>query len=1007
MQRKYIFKKLFTIAFIFILGVILSSCQIKSNKVPYGDLDANKTILKSTKGDKTFDIKEKELYNLLRPKSANILKKLVDNAALEAYVKKIDFNKKEHKEFLTKKLNKTVFGDEKEKTIKFLTKDQLWQKFVTFKNKREYLLDYPIDKLEEKVTAEILKEEKDRNFSDYENDILKLHQNDLAKRLVVYEYLTEAKNGKKKNEALVDIKKDTNYIDPEKDYLTYYKENMLKWKLSFFAIDLVNEQEFNELMMNHGVEYDAAGTIIKSEPLKTKSNSNKFYKIPDIRTGKDSEGNPLDFSSKEGKEKYKYLIEYIENDLIKNGHLRKEIKSAEDLLTKKPNAQDFKNYWTNYKFNTSTDTKYYKETEVKVDNGDLLRVFVNFYNKLNNTSLTVEADGDNFYKVMIEAGKEFKTKYTPEEIDELKFKKVLYEDLKFEYDKDGNIDKSKSSSFYSIKPTSKFGDKSFLIYKIWEDRKDIAKVYDFKEKKFKTDTEAKKELEKINKEIKEKIIEKKITDKLVETRYNELLKNKKVYIFDPIIRISFDKAKYTYSTKKYFLNENTIAKIGDKEITVRELYNQLYRSVGMATAISYLSDKFIYEEYKNKLDAKDKEEAKKSLENTLLAFSQGRDSGYNANIGRDLYLQHKFGYSTFNEVLEHKFYVDRAKTFFSKDLPNILPDYYKKIHEIANEFYAKKMNAKVSHILFSVDKDLDGKPDNPNSLTAEEREKLEKAILSLIQIIKEDVAKGSKNFEENLKATVERYKNAMRVVKTRNDFLTNQEYEDYKQTSTYIFGEAKKAGLNLKYESIGNMDETSFSKYDAVFFKRVKKLFDTAKNIDEKNFPYVDVAESNFGSNPGNVSFNEIRSNFGWHAINIEKITKTPSAKTDKEYKSELKDANGKNLTVPANPKDEISLEQTEVYIKENNSSYGVKITQSTAIKNQLSNISSKLNVYGDLGYILIVKKLNLAGGNSTYENELTEFKKQLRENFYGNSKYNQLYKDFWGNDNLLERFGL
>ena len=60
---------------------------------------------------------DKELYNLLRPKSANILKKLVDNAALEAYVKKIDFNKKEHKEFLTKKLNKTVFGDEKEKTI--------------------------------------------------------------------------------------------------------------------------------------------------------------------------------------------------------------------------------------------------------------------------------------------------------------------------------------------------------------------------------------------------------------------------------------------------------------------------------------------------------------------------------------------------------------------------------------------------------------------------------------------------------------------------------------------------------------------------------------------------------------------------------------------------------------------------------------------------------------------------------------------------------------------------
>lgn len=1005
MQKKHIFKKLFTIAFIFILGVILSSCQLKSNRVPYGDLDANKTILKSTKGDKVFDIKEKELYNLLRPKSANILKKLVDNAALEDYVKKIDFNKKEHKEFLTKKLNKTVFGDEKDKNIKFLSKDQIWQKFVTFKNKRNFLLDYPIEKLEQKVTAEILKEAKDRDFSNYENEILKLHQNDLAKRLVVYEYLTEAKNGKKKNEALVDIKKDTNYIDPEKDYLTYYKENMLKWKLSFFAVDLVNEQEFNDLMMNHGVEYDSAGTQIKGAPLKTKSNSNKFYQIPDIRTGKDSEGNTLDFTSAAGKEKYKYLIEYIENDLIKNGHLRKEIKTAEDLLTKKPNAQDFKNYWTNYKFNTSSDAKYYKETEIKIENGDLLKVFVSFYNKLNNTNLTVESDGTNLWKVM-DGANEFKTKYTPEEIDELKFKKVLYEDLKFEKkDKSEEIDYTKGT-FYSIKPTSKFGDKSFLAYKIWEDRKDIEKVYDFKEKKFKTTDEAKKELPAINKEIKEKIIEKKITDKLVESRYNELLKNKKVHVFDPIIRISFDKAKYTYSTKKYFLDENTIAQVGDKKITVRELYTQLYKAVGIATAISYLSDKFIYEEYKNKLDAKDKEEARKSLENTLLAFSQGRDSGYNPNIGRDLYLQHKFGYATFDEVLEHKFYVDRAKTFFSKDLPNLLPDYYKKVHEIANSFYDKKMNAKVSHILFSVDKDLDGKPDNPNALTPEERAKLEKAILSLIQIIKEDVAKGTKNFEDNLKATVERYKNATRIVKTRKDFSTAQEYDEYKQTSSYIFGEAKKAGLNLKYESIGNMDETSFSKYDSVFFKRVKKLFDTAKNIDEKNFPYVDVNENNFGTNPGNVSFDEIRSNFGWHAINIEKITKTPSAKTDKEYKSELKDANGKNLTAPANPQDKISLEQTETYIKENNSSYGVKITNSTAIKNQLSNILSKLNVYGDLGYILIVKRLNLAGGNKTFEDELTEFKNQLRENFYGNSKYNQLYQDFWGND-LLDKFGL
>lgn len=1047
MKFKQIFKKLA----LFIIGVFILltgfACKAKqAKKVPYGDL-GEKVVLKATYDGKDFTINEKQLYDLFRNKSYDVLKKLIDKEALKDYLAKIDLTNEEHKQLLVDELNTTVFGEKDVEKLKLQSSHQLYTRFVSFKNAKSYLSDYPIGKLEEKVIAELDKANpQERDFTNYEADLLSIGHNKLAKRLLAYEYLTNPVNGKDKNQALIDIEKDPNYIDPKGSaFLTKFKDNhAYVYDINYFAVDFINQEEFDlaNAKLANPVKYSTNGT---------------FYLIPDIR--KDKATSLIDLTEaqvfKDGapnekkdnfNEDYEwtYLYKLIQKQLIDAKLVRPEIKKPEDLIGN-ITLKEYQTYISKYEPRNEEGIKRHKDTIIKIEGDEteyrVIDYFVDLYNIVHGKSLKAEGAivaGDNpSCSIVIKDGaKDFKTRFTYEEMKNSSLKDFLYKDLKFTHTKVGSgeteksvIDYTKNTNF-SSKLSSKFGDRYFFAYKIHEYRykedgvENRADIFDYQNLKFRTHNEgddASKFLPPaLYQLLRNEIIQDKASDSLGNTRFNELLKEKKFQIFDPLQRISFDQGSVSYDSKKLFLDDNAVARVGeDTTISVRKFYEEMFHVFGISLAISNLSEQIIWEKYKDKLTAERKNELKKSLEIQVSNFGQGADQSYNPSIGRDLYLQHKYGYKTMDEVLVHRFYADDVKRLFSKDMPSLIPDYANKLTTFANSYYDRKFSVEVSHILFSVDLNQDGTPDNPNSPEVKkEHTEILNAIRNIWTHLQEVAAKGSGSKIENFKKAVELYNSATRIQKTNEDFKSAQDYADYKETAAFVFALSKRGiSINLKLEESMNLNETSFNQYDRVFHNRTNKLYTklVAANTQDKDLPIFDW--NDFDLSDDSVVNNEFMSNFGWHNIIVTKITKQKSAAMKKDYTSEMKDENGNAITCPKNTNEKVSLEQVQTYLKERTTDQGVKIDSSTdsmentgSIGLQISAIDSKVTVYGDLGNLVILKEYQFAAPKESVKTKLEEFKQQTINTINGNSKYSKEYQTLWatpdGTANIVKYFG-
>lgn len=1053
MKFKQALKKLTIFILLGVVLVSLFACKAKEkSKIPYGNID-EKVILTAKDNGKEFEITEKTLYNLFRNKSSDILKRIIDHKVLEEQFKEIDNiladeenpKNKDYKKFLIDEVNQTVFAEKDINLLRIKTKDQLYQNFIGFKGRKSMLKDFKMDLLEEKVNTELEKENHlDRNFQNYDKEILKLGYPKLAKRILAYNYLTEEKHGPDKNQALIDIEKDPYYINPKSnDYLKHFeKEYAYKHDVNFFAVDFINQEEF-----------DLAQAKLE-KPVKIASNG-EFYLIPDIRI-KQGEPGFVDITEakvfKDGKPnaeknnynydyEYTYLYKLIKEKIIGKPSVRKDIKNPEDLIGNLT-LDEYKLYIKEYSPEFNEDNKRHNDIKLEVEKGDyrIINFFVDLYNLIYKPEKKLTVSGEKDSIVIKQDTEIFKTNYTYEEMKDSRLKDFIYKDLKFttKEEKVGGetkrlIDYNKNT-FYSTKLSNKFGNRFFFVYKITDNTNEVKiagdytlkDIYNYEKNQFtllrKTEDPEKAESvkEHLPKEVytllHDDLIKEKASESLGNVRFDKLLEEKKVFVYDPMQRISFDQGNVEYSKDKFFLDDDTIAQVGDTKISVREFYEEMFYVYGIDIAIAHLIEEITWEKYQDKLTDIEKNDQKNALEVQLSNFSQGADHQYSPTMGRSLYLQHKFGYDNTRDVLVHFFYKNKVKEHLTKEIPEMVDDYPKKLTEFSNHYYDKKFEVKVSHILYSVDFNLDGTPDNPNSKELiEKREDIINAIKEITIVLNDVASKVGDSEKESYKKAIERYSETPRIEKVKEDFATTEDWLDYKESAKYKFVKTKqKVAIDLKLEENMTITETSFSQYDSVFYNRAKELYPKYKDLKEKDFPKFD-----FETDPKpveNKDYEKYMSNFGWHNIIVEEITKPKSAKMKKEYVSEIKLEDGTEIKAAQNLDDKVSLDQVKAYLQESKTKYKVKIdSDEEVMKNkgqigsQISPIHSKITVYGEFGNLLILKTYDIKSQDDSIQKELDKFKNNKKEAINSHSKYNTDYQSLWetpdGSESIVDFF--
>ena len=1018
MNIKKIISRLVLTTLMFFVGLSFFACKKASDKVPYGDI-GDKEVFTASYGGKTYSVTEKDLYKDFRRQAADTLNRLIETKSLASQVKNIDLKDNDHRKFLVKYLNKTVLGTDDEKKLQFSDAANLYQSLMKFVSSHSYPSYYDINLLKEKLIEIIDKNPADRNFTydgDEYNELLMLGALQLAKKIYAKEVL----------EKLVDNKKDKNYIKDDKeasknDYLTKFKNSEKNnYGVSFFAVDFTSEDELNQILYN----------LRDTKPIKISSNGTWYY-VPDIRKMSLADIN---------KPEYKYLKEYIEKDLLTKKLDITKYKTLEDVMDGKIDDKGFTEYMTSYKIDANRKDGNKSDEEISKNDDHkktILEILIKIYNTIHDRyedQLTLEGDNVGNFKIKHSNGDDYKTTFTAEEMKKHLLKSELYDTLKFNYKKEGenyepDLKKSKLvlERLTKVYGNSNGGGRKYLIFKFREDKKrlELNKIFDYSKNEFvdAKDDATKKALADKKAQLKKDIIEDKLTQSYIDTTFKDYLKDKNLSIYDPLQRISFQKKKIEYSKTNLFKNNDVIATINDTDITVREFYNELLAQVGINLAVNKIYNEVVKTKYLEKVTKEDKDAIYHAIKNDLANFSRGYNKNYDAQIGRDLYLQHAYGVTSFNEALE-KAYADKAKEYFSKDMPRLFggdtndkeksKKYYKDLAKIAGEYYKKAFSLKVQHLLFSVDDDLDGNPDNPASLSESRRAEIENALRPLTAKLKIEESKGLKNLIKNLDEVIAEYVKASRYVKTRDKFTSDEDYEKYTKSGDYIYGNLKKAGISIKKEDIKEkITEKSFEKYDKVFFERCKFLYDKFK--DSKEFPQADLIQE-YG-----FAFGEIRSSFGWHQVIVESVEKPKSAKTNKDYTSKIKNE-GDDLKVAKNEKDEVQPDQVEVYLRESNEKkYTVEVEGKEAIKAQLDPVLSRINTAGEFGILLLFHIFKMKKGTYEVKDELMkktfEIYKETSVNRFNNFAwrklpdgklkiYNKEYCKLWTNwDNDKQEF--
>ena len=386
------------------------------------------------------------------------------------------------------------------------------------------------------------------------------------------------------------------------------------------------------------------------------------------------------------------------------------------------------------------------------------------------------------------------------------------------------------------------------------------------------------------------------------TAINELLLNAEVTIYDPVYDTLFaqdNKNHKRLEANSSAWNNNLVAKVGNKEITVADFYAKLESQLGYSTAADYLTTKILLADtkYTSKLTGKDLEAIEANYENAMNSFENNEyeSYGYPASMDENVFKFLYFGNTSKEEII-NGFKAQKLWEYKIADKPE---SYYDALEHFGKNYTEKYFNLSVKHVLLFVDYDSDGTPDDPelfmNKLTAEDAEKFENKIEELFNLY---LAEVNYLVEKDWAKLVD----ALTYV--QKEFYSNGlVHHTESATDTWADYKVDSFGIGITVEDLSSVNVTNASNYVTEFGEGVQKLYNklVAEKIIENNkldkdyLPTKAIEEATEDKEAYN---HIIKTSYGYHILGVYDCDDYTDAKyTADDDRSEIY----KDITVTLN----------------------------------------------------------------------------------------------------------
>lgn len=895
MNKQRIFKSFMVFLLAIFAAVMLTACGGGSN-YPIEGIEREGVYAKA--GEIT--VTNEELYNEFRFEGLPTLTTMIDEKILADYLAKIDLSQEDQKEYLIDQINDSVYGlNDLEQLEKYYGGEDREGskriKVLTFVDNLVVVGKIPTNE-KDAIVTELMDS---LTFDDYENEtLLSLFENKLAQRILAQEKLAEE---------LEDEESDA-YIE-EKDLVSQWKSyHKGRYDVKVFIVDFLNIKEQKAVLKKLGVKIFSTG---------------QWIHIPDIRIPEGNEGY-VDVSADT----------YI-SGIIEELGIEHTPAGVEEFDGNTVSEEDFDKYYDKYSFSESRDA----ERVFHNLDESVLEVLVQIYNELNFDKVMLvdgviyEAELDADGETLIQ-GEEKDLTIGYEDFSNTSLRSHIYNTLKVDIDEDDT-----TSRRYTRTPST-FGESRYVAYK-FEDGKALEEnILNEDGDAFQDNEDA----QAIKDEMRVELEEKRLSATYIQTKFDEFVEDKKISIFDPILRKQYEN-RNEYDGAKKVKDSSIIAEVEGEKITVKEFFDEMEKAFGISIATDLLANKVIREKYYDEITDEEHKQFKENLKNLLLQFSQDAfaTSGFPASMGRDQFLLQAFKATSNQDAIEKLYIIPKVRVLHKQDLEAQYDDIYEKFAKLSKNYYENYKGFEASHLLYYIDLDQDGTPDDPSELKEENLEKYNKIRENLVELM---IAVNSRIDEF---ASID--KGISKVIEEFND-ATRIDSEHVNGSKANRFAEFKKIGFQLKTESLSTITNSSnflssSSRLDETFYNKAMEVYEETKEMGKEELPVLDLLD---GYNAITVdSLDEIESAFGWHQIKSDKISKLASAKLTDESLAESntpvdpEDPDGEKLSA-LNENDYVNATQIKIYLDEDNSEYSVQIEVKKALEDQFEPIRNRYN---------------------------------------------------------------
>lgn len=449
-----------------------------------------------------------------------------------------------------------------------------------------------------------------------------------------------------------------------------------------------------------------------------------------------------------------------------------------------------------------------------------------------------------------------------------------------------------------------FGDLKYLVYKL-EDSDE-------------------KEFDELTQEEKNQLIDEKIedlaSDSFVTEAINYLLDHSTVTIYDPLYSALYKASHtaYTELEKSAWKDEYStlVAKVNDKNITVSALFDELEGFIGVTTAANYFANKLLTAKV-NDLSSDDVKACEDQIKANLESFEAGTlGSSYPSNLTTAQFKELYYGTSNDDEIL-NLVKIDKVRSNLKKEYPDAI---FESLADFSEQYYENYFDLEITHLLLSVDYNMDGTLDDPELFMAklddDSKEDFKNKLVSISNAIIVEanylVAQEYKDFKEALKYVAKEYAKG-------SNLLSNpaKTWDDYK-------------GFNIavKVEELGHVSSANASSYVKPFSLGVLDLYKKLAN----EYALDPELEDDYKYTPEGVNAIDelIQTTYGYHLLTSQGTKEMTSAKY----------TNDTNFSITWNGEDEtLDAKNDNVWASENQ----IKIYMAQMIKDGDTDLPSSI----------------------------------------------------------------